>query len=248
MAQERQGHKKNGDKLPTRTRNFATVVYPTRRQYEEYYSKHSTYKDEETGEVITIPKYDGSEGWGNTPDNWIDIVRSWLVTALISPMHLADTNPDGSIKKPHWHVMLMFDGVKNFETQVKPLFDQINAVGRENVNSARGYARYLCHMDNPEKHRYSEQDVTCIGGADFKTIIELPGDKLKQYNQLIDFIERNDIISYAALVQTLRVIQPDLEYVAVFEMTYPLTQYIRSRYWIRNQNATEQTTNQEEDV
>ena len=76
------------------------------------------------------------------------------VAALISPLHDKDTNPSGEPKKPHYHVLLMFEGVKDYETQVKPIFAEIGGVGREMVNSARGYARYLCHLDNPEKAQY----------------------------------------------------------------------------------------------
>lgn len=52
----------------------------------------------------------------------------------------------------------MFDGVKTIE-QAKDLFEQIGGVGCEKVNSIRGYARYLCHLDNPEKAQYDQGAV-----------------------------------------------------------------------------------------
>ena len=93
----------------------------------------------------------------SAPSDWIDKLDQLHVAALISPLHNKDTNPSGEPKKPHYHVLLMFEGVKDYETQVKPIFAEIGGVGREMVNSARGYARYLCHLDNPEKPNMSLQ-------------------------------------------------------------------------------------------
>ena len=87
------------------------------------------------------------------------------VAALVSPLHDRDTNPSGEPKKPHYHVLLMFESPADYESKVAPIFAEIGAVGRETVNSARGYARYLCHLDNPEKAQYSPSEVRCMGGA-----------------------------------------------------------------------------------
>ena len=50
--------------------------------------------------------------------------------------------------------MIMYDGKKSIE-QAKENFDKIGGVGCEIVNSTRGYARYLCHLDNPDKEQLS---------------------------------------------------------------------------------------------
>lgn len=98
----------------------------------------------------------------SAPADWMDRLNDYHVAALVSPLHDRDTNPSGEPKKPHYHVMLIFEGPKEFETQVKPIFDDIGGVGREMVNSARGYARYLCHLDNPEKAQYDPAEVRCM--------------------------------------------------------------------------------------
>lgn len=156
------------------------------------------------------------------------------VAALISPMHIGDHNPDGKLKKPHYHVMLMFEGKKSYETQIKPLFEQIGGVGREKVASMRGYARYMLHMDNPEKQPYEQEDVTAYGGADFKTIIRLPGDTMKAFRDITDFINRNGIYGYAELVDMLRIYSPELEEACVMKLTYSITKYLKSRQWERD--------------
>lgn len=102
----------------------------------------------------------------SAPNDWLDRLRSECVPAFVSPIHDKDINPDGTIKKPHYHVLVMFDGVKT-QTQWEEFRNQFGGVGSEIVQSTRGYARYLCHLDNPEKVRYNVDDVISIGGADY---------------------------------------------------------------------------------
>ena len=85
-------------------------------------------------------------------------------------------------------------GRKNFETQVKPIFDDIGGVGREMVNSARGYARYLCHLDNPEKAQYDPAEVRCMGGADYYGITNLPTDDIKMLGEIMSTYESKRFI------------------------------------------------------
>ena len=46
----------------------------------------------------------------SAPENWIDIINETHLQFAISPLHNKDTNPDGEIKKSHWHVILSWDG------------------------------------------------------------------------------------------------------------------------------------------
>ena len=64
-------------------------------------------------------------------------------------------------KKPHYHVMIMYDSVKTIE-QAREVLSAIGGVGVEIVNSVRGYARYLCHLDNPEKYQYDKGFVKSL--------------------------------------------------------------------------------------
>ena len=76
-------------------------------------------------------------------------------------------NEDGTPKKPHWHGILFFDGQKSFE-QVKELIAPLNGpIPIVPVGTKRNAARYLCHLNNPEKHRYNESDVLEFQNADY---------------------------------------------------------------------------------
>lgn len=136
----------------------------------------------------------------SAPENWIDIIRDLHINAFISPLHDEDLNPDGEKKKPHFHVLCIFDSVKT-NKQFLEIASTFGGVGQEKVNSIRGYARYLCHLDNPEKHRYSEDDIITIGCEDYFDLISLPTDKYANIREMIDFIQVNQITVFSDLLE-----------------------------------------------
>ena len=85
----------------------------------------------------------------SAPENWLEVLAENKVPALVSPLHDRDVDPQDQPKKPHFHVVIMFEGPKTIE-QAKEIFDPIGGVGCEVIKSIRGYVRYLCHLDNPE--------------------------------------------------------------------------------------------------
>lgn len=94
----------------------------------------------------------------------------------------------------------MFDNVKNWETQVKPLFESFGGVGREEVNSVRGYARYLCHLDHADRAQYNPNDVVCYGGADYKIVISLLTDNTRILKDVFAYTRINQIHGLAELL------------------------------------------------
>ena len=175
----------------------------------------------------------------SAPEGWQDALAEMKIPALISPLHDEDVNPDGEIKKAHYHVMIMFEGVKTVE-QAEEIFQKIGGVGCEVVQSIRGYARYLCHLDNPEKHQYSEDDVIALCGVDYFGCIGIPTDKYKAIREMISFCNANDIFSYHVL---LLYAQEERNYwfrVLCDNGTYVLKEYLKSRHWaIRHEKEGE---------
>lgn len=135
----------------------------------------------------------------SAPENWKSALQEQCIPAFISPLHDNDLNTNGELKKGHFHVMLLFDGVKTQE-QVQEIFTLIGGVGIEPVNCVRAYARYLCHLDNPEKAQYDIKDVLSYSGADYSTIISLASDKYSAIGEMIEFCIQNGIDSYAELL------------------------------------------------
>lgn len=188
-----------------RTRNYACVVYPD-----------------------------------SCKSNWLDILSGLHVPAFVSPLHDKDINPDGSQKKPHWHVMLMFDNVKTKEQAYDIFVSLGGAVGKDEngdiygleiIQSLRGYARYLCHLDNPEKAQYSQDLVRQFGGADYVNIIGLILDKYIAIGDMLDYCELNDIVSYSDLLLYARSERFDWFRVLCDSGTYVIKEFLKSREW-----------------
>ena len=136
----------------------------------------------------------------SAPDNWQSILGELKIEVFISPLHDKDINPTGEVKKSHYHVIIMFPSVKTSE-QAKEVFDLIGGVGSERIASIRGYARYLCHLDNPDKAQYDTSDVVAYGGADYYSVITLVTDRYTTLSDILDFCDNNNISFYSDLIR-----------------------------------------------
>lgn len=174
----------------------------------------------------------------SAPDNWLHILEQQFCPVFISPLHDKDLNPTGEPKKPHFHVLFAFEGVKTIE-QVRAIVELIGGVGCEPVNSLRGYARYLCHMDNPEKARYNEEDVRTMCGADYTSTIGLATDKYKALGEMQDFCEQYDVISFYLLSKYARMHRPDWYRILCDCGSVYMREYLKSRQWSKDNGYIE---------
>lgn len=175
----------------------------------------------------------------SAPEKWFEILSEQCIPCFISPLHDKDINPGGETKKPHYHIMLMYESVKTKE-QATAVFDLIGGVGCEIVQSLRGYARYLCHLDNPEKYQYEPEDVKSFGGADYISIIGLVTDKYKAIGEMIDFCCDNDIYSYSTLLEWCRSNRFDWFRVLCDNGTFVIKEYLKSKSWTNNGEKTDE--------
>jgi hypothetical protein len=166
----------------------------------------------------------------SAPSNWQEILSDLHVQAFVSPYHDKDKNPNNENKKPHYHVMIMYDGKKSIE-QAKENFDKIGGVGCEIVNSTRGYARYLCHLDNPEKQQYNIDDVKSFGGADYMSIINLVTDKYIIIGEMQDFCEKYNITSFYLLCNYARKNRSDWYRALCDNSSFYMKEYLKSKKW-----------------
>ena len=169
----------------------------------------------------------------SAPSDWQDILARHCIPAFISPLHDKDFNPTGEPKKPHFHVVIMFEGKKSIP-QVKEVFDTINGVGCEVVKSLRGYARYLCHLDNPEKAQYEPSDVRCIA-SDYIGTIGLAIDKYVALGEMQDFCEQYNVVSFYALAKYARGHRPDWHRILCDCGSVYMREYLQSRKWSQDQ-------------
>lgn len=166
----------------------------------------------------------------SAPENWRETLQELKTAVFISPLHDCDCNPDGEVKKAHYHVMLMYEGKKNINT-IRELCSTFGGVGCEKVESKRGYARYLCHLDNPEKAQYNPDDVTTYGGENYTVVIGTVLDKYKAIREMIAYCNDNGIVSYAELVEYCMRERDDWFRVLADNGTYMVKEYLKSKDW-----------------
>lgn len=130
--------------------------------------------------------------------NWREYLSEQAIPCFISPYHDKDFTPEGEPKKPHYHILFSFEGKKSL-AQVKKHVEAIGGVGCLVRDSLRGSARYLCHLDNPEKALYNEKDVVCYGGLDYFEAISTVMDRYVALREMISYVEEHTILYFCDL-------------------------------------------------
>lgn len=134
------------------------------------------------------------------PDNYLEIIKRWLVPVLLSPVHDADLNADMSEKKKHIHLMIDFGSGQNKSfDQVYSLTSQLNGTIPIIVNNRPAMIRYFIHRDNPEKFQYNINDLVTICGFDYDKAFENYTNELCIYRFIENIIFDNMIYNYAVL-------------------------------------------------
>ncbi len=98
------------------------------------------------------------------PDDWQEAMQLSGLEILVSPLHDMDVADEktGELKKPHRHVITMWRNTTTRRNAEK-FFSQFG--GPKTIirlGSPRGMARYLIHLDNPEKRVYL---IKCVTGG-----------------------------------------------------------------------------------
>jgi len=129
----------------------------------------------------------------SAPENWREIINELHTPWVESPLHDKDVNPDGEVKKPHWHVLMMFPGKKSFK-QIESLTNKLNAPMPQKVANTKGIIRYFAHLDNPEKYQYDKSDIVPHCGADLSQLLEFT--KMERYaliREMMEFVRNNNV-------------------------------------------------------
>ena len=136
----------------------------------------------------------------SAPINWRDLLQETGLLVAISPLHDKDINPTGEEKKPHYHIILTYDGPTTYNN-VKSITDRLNCPIPQPLEQIRGYYRYFTHMDNPEKFQYNESDITTLNGFDINNYIEFTYTEVSKYLLQIQVIIRDkNILEYSDLL------------------------------------------------
>lgn len=165
----------------------------------------------------------------SAPVDWMDKLTQTGLQCAVSPLHDKDLNPDGTKKKPHYHIILTYSGPTSYGV-VKKLTEDFNAPIPQALEQVKGYYRYLTHLDNPEKYQYDAKEIRTVNGFDIQDYVQLTSsekDKIKK--ELIDVIRENNIMEYSDLVNyTLDSLDGGNYFSVVSSNTIFFNQYITS--------------------
>lgn len=165
----------------------------------------------------------------SAPDDWIEKLKEYHVPFFISPLHDRDIDFEGKPKKEHFHCMIMYSGKKSHES-ASELFSSIGGVGCVVINDKISYARYLIHMDDPEKAQYSSNDVISGCGANYEEIILDANSIEAEYCNMIEFIQSNNVLDFCDLVEYSNVNNRRWAYILSKKGSFYMKSYIDSRW------------------
>lgn len=132
----------------------------------------------------------------SAPANWKNIIDDLHIQYAISPLHDKDQNEDGTSKKPHYHILLVFESVKSY-SQILEITELLNAPIPQTCNSPKGLVRYMLHLDNPEKHQYEQSDLVSGGGLDIVELLKpSSSDRYMMIKEMIQYVQDNQITEF----------------------------------------------------
>lgn len=136
----------------------------------------------------------------SAPTNWRDILDDSHIEWIESPLHEFDVNPTGEVKKAHYHVLLLFGGVKSFE-QVSDFIQPLNCPIPQRCHNAKSSVRYMAHLDNPDKYQYSISDIVSHGGVDVSELLRpSSSERYSLLRDMCTFIRDNHITEFRYIV------------------------------------------------
>lgn len=166
------------------------------------------------------------------PDNWRDVIESCHVPCVVSPLHDKDVNPDGTPKKPHYHIMFCYSNTTTGTSASYVLAQLGSSLHAERVMSAVGNYRYLTHRDNPEKFQYSERDIMSFNGFSYTDSIgqRTATEQLEICERLMEIVLADCCPpNYIALIQYLRMMDMSAELEYTMTHTYFIKEVLASK-------------------
>jgi len=180
------------------------------------------------------------------PENWKDLLTDTHIKLCVSPLHDKDINPTGELKKPHYHVLLVFDGPTTYN-RVNSISQLLNGTICQVVSNVGGLYRYFTHKDNPEKAQYKECDILSFNGFNIIDYDILSNsDYFLIRDNIFSIIYQENIIEYSCLIDFLRKHQDVYfyEYDFACKNSYLFDKYLTSRRFVYMQGLSNKTENE----
>ena len=125
--------------------------------------------------------------------NWINILWDLNVKCVVSPLHEYDLRDDGTFKKPHYHILIQFNGGRTKSSVYENIITPLKALDRfDKIYDKTSAFEYLIHKNNPEKYQYSYDKIQFINSHSYDWIEE-------DYLTILNYIDDNKIKSFVKL-------------------------------------------------
>lgn len=136
----------------------------------------------------------------SAPENWREMIDELHVPWVESPLHDKDINADGTPKKAHWHVMIMFSSKKSYD-QIREITMPLRCPNPQKVANAKGMVRYFAHIDNPEKYQYSKSDIIAHAGAEISAYLSVSTvERYELIREMMRFVDEQGIVEMKSLL------------------------------------------------
>ena len=170
------------------------------------------------------------------PEDWIQTLNSFNIEYIISPLHDKDVNGAEEEKKAHNHVLLMFGGVKSYD-QVTELIAPLNCPSPQRCHSVKSLVRYFLHLDHPDKHQYSKEDLVAYGGVDIAELLRpSTSERYTLIAEMMDFVDDNELTELTDLIRYARKDRREDWFPCLCDSAvYIMTQYLKSHHFQRKQ-------------
>lgn len=184
--------------------------------------------------------------WGvlypeSAPEDWQQRIREALVETLISPLHDKDVLPTGEIKKAHYHVLISFknpvtrekaaDLMEGWGCVVQRHWPKPGTPEQFKVNDFKQAARYLCHLDQPDKHRYDVADVISIGAIDYPTIVMSSADEDEMLDAIFGAMDDYFLDSYPKVVRYAKQEHPEWRPIIYRKYSRSIAEYAKGLHY-----------------
>lgn len=183
---------------PKKTAPNTTETEPKTTQKRENETSSSKKSKEVKKRFWTAVLYPES-----APEGWREEIKQSGLVFAVSPLHDRDINADGTPKKPHHHLILVYNGPTTY-SNVESFLAKLNQPIPKPLESVRGMYRYFTHEENPEKAQYDKSLIEHYNGFSLASFCELmKGEVAELKKSIIALIRASEITEYAELIDLL---------------------------------------------
>lgn len=160
----------------------------------------------------------------SAPEDWIEVLKDTLVPFAVSPLHDQDVDIVGNLKKPHWHLIVSFDGPTTFNCAASYCEITKGPLPKA-CGSLKGAYEYFTHKNSLDKYHYSSTEIQEYNGF----VVEVTNNESMKINkELAKLIYAENIIEITELECLIRNYYGDEYYVAFVRNAYYFNMLIKS--------------------